>query len=101
MSSPSTLSKPCFRSTLDEFCHTPAVVRSAPVLVLMTALECPQLLTEAPDWIVTPVERLLDVNTRKPPLTRQLAEWLTPARSVSTLDRSEKTKLPARALVCA
>ena len=30
---------------------------------------------------------------------RQLAEWLTPARMVSTVERSPKTNDPCRALV--
>src|SRR3954471_4070968 len=71
------------------------------MLVLITALLCPQLLATEPDWIVTPVDRLLEVKIRKPPDTRQLAEWFTPARSESTEERSEKTNEPCRALVCA
>src|SRR6202008_2914866 len=100
-SSPATFSKRCFRFTSETLCHTPAVVSRAPVLVLITALAWPQLLTEAPDWMVTPVLRLLAVKIRKPPDVRQLAEWFTPARSESTEERSENTKLPERALVCA
>src|SRR3954464_642196 len=71
------------------------------MLVLITALLCPQLLVVAPDWMVTPGVRLRAVKIRNPPLTRQLAEWFTPARSVSTDERSENTNEPWRALVCA
>ena len=80
---------------------TPPVVSRAPPLVVITAYAWPQLLTDAPDWMVTPVDRLLEVKIRNPPDTRQLAEWFTPARSESTEERSENTKEPCRALVCA
>src|SRR4051812_38794250 len=100
-SSPETSSNRCLRRTSETSVHTPLVERYAPVLVLITAFDCPQLLVTAPDWMVTPVERLLEVKIRKPPETRQLAEWFTPARRESTDDRSEKTNEPCRALVCA
>src|ERR1700745_699787 len=101
MSSPSTVAKRCLRCTSELSVHTPEVLRYALVLVLITALLCPQLLTTEPDWMVTPVVRLLEVKIRKPPLTRQLAEWLTPARRLATEDGWENTNEPCRALVCA
>src|SRR5688500_13934479 len=99
--SPSTDSKRCLRRTSDTLVQIPEVERYAPVLVLITASLWPQLLTVVPDWKVTPVARLLDVKIRNPPEVRQLAEWLTPARIVSTVDRSPKTNEPCRWFVCA
>ena len=48
-SSPETSAKRCLRFTSEAFSQTPPVLRYAPVLVLMTAEACPQLLTVAPD----------------------------------------------------